>query len=401
MQTDPASRVIGKKAFGADDQQLFASVSGDRNPMHMDAVAARRLITGRQVVHGVHVLLTAIECWQSEGDAAPVSIGCNFNNPVSVGDEVVFTQSARGPHESAIEATVNGLLCSQIVLGTEPGGAAVDPAAVLAAPERRTLRIGDLAAPLEEAPAYHLDKTYLLEPVAGDFSTRFPRGYRRLGARRFAAIAALSRFVGMICPGLHSIFSSLNVRLDGRDDAYDAGPALAIGVRKYDTRVGLFDVAFRGCISGTLTAFLRPPPHPQPSVEELRKHVAADEFRGTRSLVIGGSRGLGEMTAKILAAGGGDVIVTYAAGLDDAKRLSDEINAAGASCAIRKFDLTTDRFEALDIERETLDAVYFFATPRIYRKKLGQFEPALFQEFFQFYIGRFHDLCASLEASAG
>jgi len=59
------ARHIGEKTFSQQDQELFAELSHDCNPMHMDAVAARRLITGHQVVHGVHVLLTALEFWQS------------------------------------------------------------------------------------------------------------------------------------------------------------------------------------------------------------------------------------------------------------------------------------------------------------------------------------------------
>ena len=45
---------------------------------------------------------------------------------------------------------------------------------------------------------------------------------------------------------------------------------------------------------------------------------APGEFANVRALVIGGSRGLGEITAKIIAAGGGDVWITYRRGKEDA-----------------------------------------------------------------------------------
>src|ERR1700689_5257621 len=43
------------------DQLAFAALSGDYNPMHVDALAARRTQAGAPVVHGMHALLWALE----------------------------------------------------------------------------------------------------------------------------------------------------------------------------------------------------------------------------------------------------------------------------------------------------------------------------------------------------
>ena len=60
-----------------------------------------------------------------------------------------------------------------------------------------------------------------------------------------------------------------------------------------------------------------------------------------------------------------------------------------------------DPVAQMNIDCSSLDAVYFFATPKIFRKKAGMFEPPLFQEFFEFYVRRFYELCVYLEARAG
>ncbi len=52
---------IATREFNETDQRKFAEFSSDRNPMHMDPVAARRTQAGKVVVHGVHVFLQAIE----------------------------------------------------------------------------------------------------------------------------------------------------------------------------------------------------------------------------------------------------------------------------------------------------------------------------------------------------
>ena len=61
MTPEPTSTLLGSRVFTQDDQQFFAAISRDRNPMHVDAVAARRLMTGHQVVHGIHTVLWALD----------------------------------------------------------------------------------------------------------------------------------------------------------------------------------------------------------------------------------------------------------------------------------------------------------------------------------------------------
>ena len=195
----------------------------------------------------------------------------------------------------------------------------------------------------------------------------------------------------MVCPGQHSVFSSLHF------SPTDAASALEFEVHKYDPRFRLFIVGFQGCIQGELRAFLRPPPQPQPSTIEVSAHVAQGEFKGTRSLVIGGSRGLGEITAKLLGAGGGDVVISYATGSDDADAVAADIQAHGAGrCEAVHLDLKGDflRPEVLDATR--LDAVYFFPTPRIFNKRTELFDRAAFDEFVDFYLHRFYQLCRLL-----
>lgn len=390
-------RQIAKKTFFEKDQQIFAQISRDWNPMHMDPVVARRLLAGRQVVHGIHIMLTAIEFWQNDAASLPIAISCNFNNPVSVGEQLVFTQPAQIGNQSTVEARVNGLLCATIVL-TVGLRATAHSAAVNTKQVATSKEVVDLSAltqPLDEAPEFHLGKSYAFRLNDADFATHFPKSYCYLGRQGFAAVAALSYIVGMVCPGLHSVFASLDVDLSSSGTANEC---LYFSVRKYDPRFHLFDIGFSGCLQGRIKAFMRPPPQSQPSVQELSRYVSSDEFKGTRSLIIGGSRGLGEVTAKVLAAGGGTVLITYASGLDDAQAISVEINQCGLPlCHIQKLDLTNDSFDSLDLDGNTLNAIYFFATPKIFRKKADVFDPALFQEFYEFYVKKFYELCAFLE----
>ena len=63
------------------------------------------------------------------------------------------------------------------------------------------------------------------------------------------------------------------------------------------------------------------------------------------ALIIGGSKSLGEVTAKILASGSADVKLTYFKGVKDAKKVVNEISNQGllANALPTMFYLQTNR----------------------------------------------------------
>lgn len=391
MTSDTGKRRLAVRIFTADDQRAFAAWSGDCNPMHVDAVAARRLLSGRQVVHGIHTLLWALDVWAGIDTIERRAVRCEFAHPVSVGDEVVLEQGQAADGSMALMASVDGLVCTEITMPAAPLGLASLDASAEARP------LGALTAPLDEAPEAQAGARYAAGHAAP--AAAFPRISARIGNAQVGAIMALSYCVGMLCPGLHSVFSSL--RLDLIGPAADATTTFA--VQRYDRRFGLFTIAFDGAVRGDLRAFRRPPPQPQPPSAEIAPLVAADEFASVHAVVLGGSRGLGETTAKILAAGGAHVTISYAAGADDAARVAADVNAAGRGrCDACRIDLKDDDgYEALRPHAATLAEVYYFATPRIYRKKATLFDRRGFDELADFYVDGLHRLCAWLEEAVG
>lgn len=385
------ARVIGAKTFTEQDQRDFALVSLDFNPMHMDAVAARRLLSGRQVVHGVHTLMHALELCTPVAGSDSLHVDCQFTHPINVGDRVLFSQTDEPEGRVRIVAAVDGMTCTDVVL-TRVGA---PPAPGLADGERAVRRIAALAAPLDEAAGSQAGQCFVLEAAPHGLTERFARAAALLGEEALPALAQLSRFVGMVCPGLHSVFSSLQFTLV----AGATGPGV-FEVQKYDPRFRLYSVAFDGPLRGQLRAFQRPPPQQQPSAATVAAHVGAQEFAGQRALVVGGSRGLGETVAKIVAAGGGDVVATYASGLQDARAVADDIHTLGRGrCDCVALDLRAPLDGIPGVDAGRLDMVFFFATPRIYAPRAGLFSRSAFDEFADFYLQRFHELCSWLERS--
>ena len=82
---------MNKKRFSPTDQSAFAKLSGDYNPIHIDEVAARRLLFGAPVVHGVHALLWCLDAiFQDRGEEKLelLEVKAIFLKPITVGEEV-------------------------------------------------------------------------------------------------------------------------------------------------------------------------------------------------------------------------------------------------------------------------------------------------------------------------
>ena len=75
-----------KKTFNMYDQNLFAELSGDFNPIHVDEIEARRYLFGSPVVHGIHLILWSLECWhiQNRKKIKIEKIKSSFKNPLII-----------------------------------------------------------------------------------------------------------------------------------------------------------------------------------------------------------------------------------------------------------------------------------------------------------------------------
>jgi len=118
--------------------------------------------------------------------------------------------------------------------------------------------------------------------------------------------------------------------------------------------------------------------------------VRSDQFRGERALVVGGSRGLGQVATKLLAAGGADVRFTYHRGAEDAKRVVSDITRCDGSAEDFQYDAIRDASKLpllLGQWKPTL--LCYFATPFIFAGNRGRRSDELFQRFHDFYVTGF------------
>ncbi len=366
---------MATRVFTAADQTAFAELSGDRNPLHVDPVQARRFLFGDVAVHGLHTLLWALDrlCAADAGFTSLRKIRAFFDAPVSLGSLL------RLDCEYAESGTIKGRVTTG---GKTALRLTIEPAAEAVAPWRgrdRPPRVDCADPPADKLAGMSGTEPLSLPRTWGDL---FPNLAPRFSPAQVAVLLAATRIVGMICPGLHSIFSGLTLSFE-RGNGSDDG--LSYAVRRFDARVSLLEIDVQGGgARGALQAFRRPSPVRQPSFSDLAGHVAPDEFAGQRAMVVGGSRGLGELAAKLLALGGASVTVTFAQGAADAARIVAEGQAAGFGLAVRAFDVLARDHDPIDPPPTHL---YYFATPRIPVGEAGAFDADRFAKLLDYYVG--------------
>jgi len=202
----------------------------------------------------------------------------------------------------------------------------------------------------------------------------------------------------MLCPGRYSVFAAVDVLLG---PAGDPPGATTFTVTDVDERFRLVQMTLTGDLAGTCSAFQRPAPFQQPTSVALGHRVAADEFAGARALVIGGSRGLGELTAKLLCAGGATVHLTYARGARDARQVCAEITGANRGvCAPLELDVLAPLSSEARHLLSDVDLIFYFPTPLISRKKSKTFSAPILEDFLRFYVERFYALCEAVQSAA-
>jgi acyl dehydratase len=339
-------------------QSTFAELSGDFNPVHLDPVRARRTMFGRVIAHGVHNVLCGLEEFLKNSTFSIKRMAVTFRNPVFLKEDVIVVPSNISDNSALLSLQCDGKDTAEIWIQGE---------AQSASPTSFSL-------PIAKFPQQPDNKTFAeLENAEGSFeltgdakaiNSAFPHSVRALGIDGVARLLGLTQLVGMRCPGLHSLFSGFDVTFSDQR----SNKPTQYRVIHSDDRISMITISVEGGgMTGTVNAFMRPPPVSQPNMTTIKSHVSGTPFKKIRALVIGGSRGLGEISAKIVAAGGGETTITYLSGKDDADHVAEDISKNGGICKVMQMDVSEPTLAVQSLIQEDWRPTHllYFATPRI------------------------------------
>jgi hypothetical protein len=382
---------VTARSFDLARQREFARLSGDWNPLHMDPVFARRTLYGAPVVHGVHLALWALDRGLANDDrpTALRELKVRFHKAVLLGTQIEIERADTAQNGFSFRAGEGQFELTATLMDEPESYWAVDLPEGGAELSCREATFAEASAGEGEIPLY-LDR--------GALGRLFPAVAPRLPAVQVAQLLASTRLTGMVCPGRRSIFHDLEMSFGRNHEPL----RLHYRNRQNDPRFSIIQLAATGYgMQGVLSAFFNPTPVSQCAMSDVARAVGADEFNGQKALVVGGSRGLGELTAKIIAAGGGSVRLTYHQGREDAERVVEELRSFGADAEALPLDI--EHLERFAAQKALLDwrptDLYYFASPRLEPSRKGApFSAELFERYRRYYGSGLEQLLARFGA---
>ncbi|KAB2862287.1 MAG: MaoC family dehydratase [Anaerolineae bacterium] len=94
MTYEPGASASRTKTFTDEDVRTFAHLTGDTNPVHLDADYAATTVFGQRIVHGIltSALISAVLANDLPGPGT-IYLGQNlkFKKPVFIGDTITAT----------------------------------------------------------------------------------------------------------------------------------------------------------------------------------------------------------------------------------------------------------------------------------------------------------------------
>jgi len=103
MELKIGDQFINYKHVTEQDVKLFADISGDHNPLHMDAEFASTSMFKQRIVHGMltaSLISTALA--SMPGTIIITHIGMTFEKPVYIGDNLIAKVTVRKIEDSKV-----------------------------------------------------------------------------------------------------------------------------------------------------------------------------------------------------------------------------------------------------------------------------------------------------------
>jgi len=368
------SFIINKKK-----QLFFIKISNDRNPIHDIRKNKSKLNLEGTIVHGMHVVIESLEILSKKNNVNLKKIKYlegTFKNPVFLNDKCYLSYKKVNTFKSLLIIKVENLEAIEIIIFFKD-----EENSKL----NKIKKIGNgLKKPLLNNIKKKIKKNIFFNHNSSNIiiKKKFPSLYKNLGYSRLSSIIMMSTAVGMYWPGENSLFSSFKINFTNINK-----DKIKLGIIKTDKRF-LYSKSklVSSGIEALMFSFFRSENIKQKKIGFIKKYIKKDKFKNHRALIIGGSRGLGEITAKIIASGGGYPTITYNSNKKIALKLKSEIFSSNFKCRLIKLSINKNgNFKSNVLKKFNYNSIYYFATPLIFRRKNNNFNYKIYKEFFNTY----------------
>jgi len=189
--------VLKNRVFTPSDQQIFAELSGDKNPIHISSAYARKTPPGQPIVHGMNAVLWMLETLAECCLQLKTVLSIKFLKPIYL-NETVYCRIRKC--SSIVEIFSESITHVRITI---EGDVFRNFDICHLIDNKVTLKMAEMT--IEDIAAEDLfEFKHAVDLLSVQAS--FPKLSQHMGIELVAQLASLSAVVGMIVPGLHSIF---------------------------------------------------------------------------------------------------------------------------------------------------------------------------------------------------
>ena len=239
--------LIGEKIFSKKDQTNFLKLSLDYNQAHRFDAKQNQFKLKKTIVHGVNLLLNAIELFLKYKEKKIYKINCSFFKPVFLNEKIKFYFYEKGSDNFIEIENYKKEICAKIFL------------VFLKSKKTKTNLLKRNVKEIIRDKKYenldpnrYLKKKYKITLFKDKKFLIFPGISKVYGNIFCDAICASSYFIGMKCPGEKAIFTNIKLDLKMRKNL----KFLLFDVYNYDSRFNLYSIKVEGFLHMKLQSIL-------------------------------------------------------------------------------------------------------------------------------------------------
>ena len=364
-----------KKNFSIVDQKLFSKISEDFNPIHLDKKWAEKEYPGKIIIYGISILLWAIE--SSYHKKQIKRIKGNFLHPVFLGENLILNSELINQNQILSLYVENTLVSKfEIFYGEKFLPNKVEKIYtknILSDPKVLTKKDIPLQKGIVEISKFNFSK----------IESSYPNSTNYIGKVGIKGLLSISRLIGMYCPGLRSIFSNFDVYFESNPNLIN------YEVIKTNSLLGFAKIKINGLnVKGEVGSYF---------TEELteknykKTEKTSKKYANSCALIIGGS-GLGRLATNILLEEGAEVFMT-------SRSIPNKQTNSRYKKNYENFhDLQLDLNDISSVEsflnklNKPIKSLYYFASPRIFRRRLNNISSEDMHDFLNIYVYKYINL---------
>ena len=373
-----------KKKFNNNDQLKFTRLTGDLNPIHLDKNYAANTMFENIVVHGLNIVVWALEKSIPTKIKDIKKIKINFLKIVLLNEEIFIKKILK--NKKNIQLNIESKNETKIIIEIYLSNSEIF--------FYENIHKFNLKKKI-------ISKKKIMKKIQGHLFLQknkksitkiYPKITDIIAIEKVLRLISISRLVGIQLNNNPGVLASINLAFENSH----LKNKIHFKVKKFIKRFSFCDLSILGNgIKGNIKSFLIPEID-EIKFEEIKKKIKKRILLNKNALVIGGSSGLGEITVKTLCALGANVIFTYNKNFFNSKKITSDLKKKKIICNFFKFDVTKIKKKNINFFKyKKFEIIFYYSTPKIIAT--DTFNKNLYKNYLNYYVLSFKKLLKIIE----